>query len=179
MQKITNIAHMLMSDLKPKVAIDFTLGSGNDFLYMSKLNSIETIYGFDIQQASIDEVSSLLTFNQQHLICDSHADFDKYVTNYDLGIFNLGYYPKGDHQITTLKESSEIAIKKALHYLNKKGTLILVLYVGHEEGRKEAMMVDEMVNKLDPHYFQVMLVKMCSAPTSPYLYVIERVRNKT
>lgn len=178
MQKITNIVHMLMRDLKPKVAIDFTLGSGNDFLYMAKFNSIKKIYGFDIQQVAIEEVKPLLSSDFQYLICDSHANFDKYVTNYDLGVFNFGYYPKGDHTITTLKDSSEIALKKALYYLNKKGTLMLVVYPGHDEGKNEAKMIDEIVSALNPHYFQVMLVKMCSANNAPYLYVIERVRNE-
>ena len=32
--------------------------------------------------------------NNVELILDSHDNFDKYVQNFDVGIFNLGYLPQ-------------------------------------------------------------------------------------
>lgn len=178
MKKIVEFAHdLLRSTSKAKVAIDFTLGNGNDLLVMEQMEHVEVLYGFDIQQLAINHSKEkIMSEKEVHFICDGHEHFDKYVTNYDLGIFNLGYFPSGDQSITTMCDTTLIAINKALKYLNKKGMLVLVCYVGHEEGKKEASLIDDLVCNLDAHYFQVVKIQMMSSTKAPYIYGISKVR---
>ena len=180
MKKIVDLTHDLMAhQKKAKIAIDFTLGNGNDFWFMEQLSSIEEIYGFDIQQAAIDVSKKQKdTHKKIHFILDSHENFDQYVDHYDLGIFNFGYFPGGDEKITTKSDSSQIAIYKALKALNKKGLLILVVYIGHDEGKKEAIMIDQFIDQLDQHYYHIMKIKMVHNEKAPYIYAIEKVRKQ-
>ncbi len=178
MKKIVDFAHDLLLEVKhAKVAVDFTLGNGHDLKFMEQINSIEVLYGFDIQEEAIEASKNNITSHKEiHYILDSHEFFDQYVTNYDLGIFNLGYYPSGDQKITTKCDSSIKAIEKAIQKLNKKGMLVVVVYPGHEEGKKEANGIDEMMKQLDAHYFSIVSIKMITSDKAPYIYGIQKVR---
>ena len=74
-------------------AVDFTLGRGNDTLFLLDLN--KEVYSFDIQEIAVtsfkDTHKDLLN-DHLHLICDSHANFDQYIDTFDIGIFNLAIY---------------------------------------------------------------------------------------
>ena len=92
----------------------------------------------------------------------------------NVGIFNLGYLPNGDHQITTMADSSLQAIKKAVEYLNRKGELFLVVYIGHDEGKKESLLIEEYVASLDHISYNVALFKMMNKLSAPYVIQIEK-----
>ena len=47
-------------------------------------------------------------------------------------VFNLGWLPGGDKSVTTLWETTKVALEKALSLLEKHGVLLLCAYPGHE-----------------------------------------------
>lgn len=136
------------------VAIDCTMGNGNDTAYLCNLvGESGKVYAFDIQETAIINTGKRLAneglVNRAQLILDGHENVDKYIdTKVKFVIFNLGYLPKGDHKIVTKTETTLIAIKKCLGLLEKNGIIIVVLYPGHESGRKEKQAILEYVSSL-------------------------------
>ena len=155
------------------IAIDFTMGNGNDTLTLSRL--AKKVYSFDIQDKALENTKKLLNdIDNVELILDSHENFDKYVQNFHVGIFNLGYLPQGDHTITTKVSTTLVAIKKAVQYLNEKGHLFIVVYIGHFEGKEESLKIDEYVSSLDHMVYNVALFKMMNKLNAPYVVEIEK-----
>lgn len=156
-----------------EVAIDFTMGNGNDTLTLSK--TAKKVYSFDIQDEALKNTRKLLNdIDNVELILDGHENFDKYVQSFDVGVFNLGYLPQGDHNITTKVSTSLQAIKKAVQYLNKQGHLFIVVYIGHFEGKEESLKINEYVSTLDHMVYNVALFKMMNKLNAPYVIEIEK-----
>ncbi|WP_294577608.1 class I SAM-dependent methyltransferase [uncultured Thomasclavelia sp.] len=173
MESMIDFIHNRIEKKHYDVAVDFTMGNGHDTLFLSNL--ADKVYSFDIQQQALDKTSELLG-NKENvtLILDSHEHVDKYVEQIDVGVFNLGYLPNGDHSITTKADSSLIAIKKGIELLKPDGILYLVVYVGHEEGKRESKVIDEYVSNLDFRLFNVGQFKMINKELAPYVLMIEK-----
>ena len=88
----------------------------------------------------------------------------------DAAIFNFGYLPHGSEQLTTTLLTTKEAVPQALRLLKRKGVLVLCVYIGHEEGRKESAWLDTYVAGLSYPYLKI----TSGSPASPYLYVIEK-----
>ena len=91
----------LMNDKIPtsKICLDMTFGNGNDSYKMLSINKSIQVYGFDIQKICIDNAKKT---NNLKVINDSHLNFEKYTNEkIDFAVFNLGYLPGGDKNITT------------------------------------------------------------------------------
>ena len=181
MKKVVEIAHdILMSKIpRDSVVADMTCGNGFDTCFLAGLAQVRKVYAFDIQKEAIEHTREKL--EQQHveqnciLIQDGHEHVDRYIKEeLDAGIFNFGYLPHGDEWITTKLATSQCAVSKVLKLLKKHGILILVLYPGHEEGKKESDYFSEWVKQLDSSSFSVMSIKMENKVRSPYLLVIEK-----
>lgn len=158
---------------KNDIGIDFTMGNGHDTLYLSE--HCNYVYSFDIQQVALDNTKLLIKDKENvSLILDNHLNFDKYVKNFDVGIFNLGYLPNGDHTVTTDSQTTIDTIDKALTYLNKKGQLFIVVYIGHEEGKQESKVINEYVSNLNHKLFNVALFRMLNKNQAPYVIHIEK-----
>ena len=79
MKKIVEFAHdLLRSTGNAKVAIDFTLGNGNDLLVMEQMEHIEVLYGFDIQQLAIQHSKEKINIS---LIEKKVNDFTQKIDN--------------------------------------------------------------------------------------------------
>ena len=173
MESMIEFVHRRIEKNNYNIAVDFTMGNGYDTLFLSGLAN--KVYSFDIQELALKNTKELIKdINNVELILDSHENFDKYVNNYDIGVFNLGYLPQGDHRITTMVDTTLIAIDKAVKCLNKDGHLYIVVYIGHDEGKKESIKVDEYVSKLDHQSYNVSLFKMMNKQNAPYVIEIEK-----
>ena len=92
-------------------AVDCTCGRGKDTLWLAR--HCGRVYSFDIQEEALKSTEELLDANEIDcrersdsqkviLIKDSHKNIKKYVKDRPcLILFNLGYLPGGDKQITT------------------------------------------------------------------------------
>lgn len=153
------------------IAVDMTMGNGHDTLFLSQ--HCQYVYAFDIQQEAIDITSKRL--KDQHNVCyilDNHAHFDQYIQTFDIAVFNLGYLPKADHHMTTQLSSTKIAIEKTVKMM--KVALWIVVYPGHEEGKRESQWINQYVSQLDTHAYNVSCYQMMNKKKSPYVIEIEK-----
>ena len=140
-------SHNLIKSLsnKQKIAIDATLGNGYDTLFLSPL--FKHVYSFDIQDLAIKRSKEKLKdYTNVTIIKDSHANLDKYVSNIDLVLFNLGFLPGSDKKIATNSYTTIEAIKKSYSLLNTNGTIIIIGYSRHNGGKKEILDIEEYLN---------------------------------
>ena len=170
-----NSIHPLISDYLQKhitpgdTVIDATLGNGFDTLKIAEiLDGSGKIYGFDIQPLAIENSRKLLASLPEPkptitLIEASHADFEHYIhEKIDFIIYNLGYLPKGDKEITTQAESTIQSVQSGLSLLRGNGI----------------MLIESFLSALDQKQFNVLKQQFINQKNSPpFIYVIEKANN--
>lgn len=187
-----------------KAVVDATCGNGHDTVALAKAvfpdygdgaaaseNNQECpttprLVAFDIQQRAVNATAGLLMeegFRAQldagsiRLIRDSHENMEDYVNEACLIMFNLGYLPGGDKELTTCTESTMKAIRKAAGMLTKGGLLSVAMYSGHPEGAKEKAEVLAFARGLDSKIYHAAYVNMLNqANNPPELLLITRKR---
>lgn len=168
------------------IAIDCTCGNGNDTLYLAELvGSKGRVYGFDIQEQALNNTKELLKSHEiKHveLIQDGHehvADYvdEAYKGKVSCAMFNLGYLPKGDKEITTKGETTLQAIEALFPLLRVNGLIILVVYSGHEEGQAEMEDLLSYVKGIDQKVAQVLMYRFLNQRNhAPFIIAIEKVK---
>lgn len=154
------------------LAIDFTMGNGHDTLFLSEY--CQHVYSYDIQEMAIENTKKLVKEkNNISLFLKSHEYFDEDVQNFDVGIFNLGYLPGGNQETTTDYQVTLKTVKKALHCLNKKGTIYVVVYIGHDHGL-ESEHLNEYFQTLDHRLYNVAKFEMMNKINAPYVIILEK-----
>lgn len=143
------------------IAVDCTMGNGNDTAFLCGLVGDKgKVYAFDIQQEAIlntrKRLQDLNFLERTELILDGHENIDKYIkAKVKLIIFNLGYLPKGDHKITTKKETTLQAVEKSLGILEPNGIILLIIYPGHEDGKVEKDALERFTSTLNQKDYNV------------------------
>lgn len=167
--------------------LDATMGNGLDTLALAKMVGIRQgkgrVYAFDIQQVALDATSELLTKNgydyfivkdrhrsienivphsegSLYLYLDSHANIDRYMDGNLAGaLFNLGYLPGGNKEITTEADEFIAAVKKTATLLKQNGIIVIVLYPGHQKGKQEKIMLLNYMRLLPPTVFHAEIIE--------------------
>lgn len=174
------LSHDFLSQVldKNSIAIDATMGNGNDTVFLSHL--AKKVYAFDVQEQALiktKEKLEQLNIKNVQLILDGHQTIDKYVVGpIRAAIFNLGYLPSADKTIITKPDTTLEAIGKILDRLEVGGRISIMIYYGHEGGDKEKDAVLNFVKELDQQHFTVMLyqpLNQINAP--PFLVMIEKL----
>ena len=125
------------------IAVDATAGNGHDTLFLAGLVGDDGfVYAFDVQKQAVDATLHRLLDNAlEHravVLKDGHENAAKYVDKPVSGaIFNLGYLPGSDHEVITRPNTTIQALKSLLKLLKVGGIIVLVIYHGHEGGKKE------------------------------------------
>ena len=174
--------HFILEHLREgEVAVDFTMGNGNDTLFLSKtVGEKGRVYAFDIQEAALNSTRERLVAENAPenytLICASHHRVREFVKEpIKAGMFNLGYLPGGGKKaVTTMRETTMPAVEAAIDMLLPDGVLIIAIYPGHEEGALEGDMLREYFKttsrfKICPSEFHIL-----NSPTSPYFFLVEK-----
>ena len=163
-------------------AVDCTMGNGNDTVFLCRLVGQEgKVYAFDIQEAAEvntrKKLEDLNYLERSEIILDGHQNIDHYVKEHiQLAIFNLGYLPKGNHEITTKKESTIEAVQKCLDLLKPNGIILLIIYPGHENGKVEKEGLHSFTSKLNQKEYNVASISFTNQINNPpELICIERV----
>ncbi len=163
--------------------VDFTMGNGHDTEFLSKaVGESGKVYAFDIQRAAVDSTAKRLREascpENYTLICDSHHNVKKYVTEpIRAGMFNLGWLPGGDKSITTMRETTMPAIEAAIELLGDDAILNIAVYPGHPEGDAEGKMIEEYLEGISRFKVCATKVKIVNSASSPYFFMIE-TKNK-
>jgi ubiquinone/menaquinone biosynthesis C-methylase UbiE len=165
------------------IVIDATAGKGNDTVFLSALVGEEgKVYTFDIQEIAIAETKKKLQekgfVDRVVFINDGHENMDLYVNN-DIKciMYNLGYLPGGDHNISTKAETTIEAIKKSQRIILKGGLISIVIYYGGDSGFDEKEKVLDFVKEIDNNSFTVMkteFINQINCP--PILVLIEKLK---
>jgi len=153
--------------------LDATVGNGNDTIKLSgKVGESGRVYGFDIQKTAIEITTEKLSkygyIDRTILINDSHTKLDDYIKEQlDFAIYNLGFLPKGNKEIVTNEKTTIESIKKALNLLKKHGILVVVSYIGHENGLDEYKAVYKYLSLLDQKKFNVLELNFINQINNP------------
>jgi methylase protein len=175
------IAHQLLRQLAKEgdVLVDATMGNGQDTLFLSQLvGESGCVYAFDIQIAALTRTRKLLQHHGAYnveLIHDSHIYFSLYFTSAKAFIYNLGYLPGGDKNITTEAENTLFSIQLALQLLETQGLIALVVYPGHKAGHYEANCIKHRLQNLSQQDYQVLHYQFINrSEKAPYAFFIRK-----
>lgn len=167
------------------IAVDATAGKGNDTAFLAKLvGEFGVVYSFDVQAQAIEATKTLLQENhlekQVNLIHDGHENLLSHLSsshyeNIDGAIFNLGYLPGSDKSIATSATTTIDAIEQLLKHLKKEGIIVLVIYHGHEEGKREKDHLLPFVKSIPQESFHVMEYRFINQKNDPpFIIAIEK-----
>ncbi|WP_294403298.1 class I SAM-dependent methyltransferase [uncultured Clostridium sp.] len=172
---ISEVAHYIIENFidNKETAVDATLGNGHDTDFLSE--RFDKVYAFDIQQCACTKYKDKNKENV-FVINDSHENLNKYIKeNIDCIIYNLGFLPGGNKQITTMHESSLKSIEKGIALLNEGGIAAICIYRGHAEGKIEEKNIIEYVQELPKNKYGVMCHEFINrSKDAPLLVVIEK-----
>ena len=174
--------HFILEHLKPgEVAVDCTMGNGNDTLFLSEaVGESGRVYAFDIQEEALASTRAHLTERgapeNYTLICASHHRVKEFVKEpIKAGMFNLGYLPRsGKKAVTTMRETTLPAVEAAIELLLPDGVLIVAIYPGHEEGALEGDALREYFASLSRFRICASEFRILNSPSSPYFFLIEK-----
>lgn len=182
---------LIQKRLQPgEIAIDATVGTGADTVYLARtVGARGVVYGFDIQQAALDQAQARLQKEQEagtrlavtELVLRSHAEMAEVLPADQQGkvgavMFNLGYLPGAeDLSVMTVPDSTLPALHTALSLLRTKGILTAILYPGHEGGGVEALAVEQWASELPVTSARVILYRKPQRPDAPYLIAVEKM----
>lgn len=174
-----NISHELVSKVVQPgdIVVDATMGNGNDTLFLANLvGEAGRVYAFDVQQLALDNTKKRLAdaglLESVDLILDGHQNIAKYVQQGIKAVmFNLGYLPKGDHNIGTKAETTIAAIESAMKLLCKEGIVMLVIYYGGDSGYDEKNTVLEYFKTLDCKKYSVLVHEFVNQVNCPPIAV--------
>ena len=174
--------HFILEHLgEGEVAVDFTMGNGNDTLFLSKtVGERGRVYAFDIQPEALKSTEARLKEGgapeNYTLICASHHRVKEFVKEpIKAGMFNLGYLPGvGNKELTTKRETTMQAVEAAIDLLLPDGVLIVAIYPGHEEGALEGEMLREYFSHLSRFRICPSEFRILNSPASPYFFLIEK-----
>ncbi len=136
-------------------AIDATAGNGNDTLFLSQcVGKSGHVAAFDIQERAIVETRELLTregCKNVEVFQRGHEKMIETLGSEWVGatqaiLFNLGYLPRSDKEITTRIETTLPALEASRTLLSSGGILVVTVYTKHAGGFEESVAVDKWLS---------------------------------
>lgn len=129
--------------------IDATAGNGYDTLFLADCVGDEgKVLAFDVQAAAIASARARVKeagfANRVEFFQESHERLTEHAASGSASVvmFNLGYLPGEDHDLTTQAASTLAALDAAALVLKAAGILSVICYPGHEAGAAEALEVE-------------------------------------
>ena len=156
--------------------IDATCGNGHDTLALAQMNPAK-LYAFDIQEDAVRATTALLEANGYSksiadgrfiLRCASHESMGDYASGpVSAVLFNLGYLPGGDKEITTKKASTLNAVQTAMELLETDGVICITMYSGHDAGKEEKSALLDFAETLDAKQWHTAYISMPNQKHDP------------
>lgn len=165
---------------KTSIIVDATCGNGNDTQFLASLTPKGHVFAFDIQEDAIrntkDKTATFSNIDYHHIGHENAASIvSQHYKEINASIFNLGYLPKGDKQITTTASTTISAIQSLFDLTATKGIIVLVIYPGHPEGKVESREVIQFVENLDQQTAHVLKYEFINQKNDPpYIIAIEK-----
>ena len=167
------------------IAIDATIGNGHDTVFLArKVGKRGNVYGFDIQREAIEKTKARLKeqglLERVTLYQTSHHHLIDTIPIQKHGlikaaVFNLGYLPRGNKAIVTKGKTTIAAVKQLLQILQPGGLIVLVVYHGHPEGKKERDELLEFVQTIEQSKASVLRYQFMNQRNDPpFILAIEK-----
>lgn len=185
-RRLQDIQGFLRGILKPyihtgDIVLDLTAGLGRDTLFLAENVGEEgQVHAFDVQEVALEETRKLLREKgleqRVHLYALDHAHLlEKINTPVQVAMFNLGYLPGHNHEITTQAFSTIAALKAVLELLSTGGVIALTVYRGHEGGSQEALAVEEFLRALPRRTYSVLRGEYTNqGENAPYWILVQK-----
>lgn len=166
--------------------LDGTAGNGHDTLLLAQcVGERGKVFAFDVQQTALANTAERLQAagcaQQVSLIHAGHERLADYVnTPLAAAVFNFGYLPGGNKQLTTRADTSIAALQAATALLQPGGLIFATLYPGHPAGLVEANTVEAWASGLPQREIEVLRYQFINQRNQPpYLLVLEKCPAKT
>jgi predicted methyltransferase len=137
------------------LAIDATAGNGHDTLFLAGcVGAAGKVLAFDVQAAALASARARLEFaslsERVDFFLESHAAMGHHAAARSVAVimFNLGYLPGENHDLTTESKETLTALAVAVDLLMPGGVLSVVCYPGHPAGAAEAVAVESWMAAL-------------------------------
>ena len=161
--------------------VDATMGNGHDTQMLCETVGPEgRVWAFDVQAKAVEETRNRLREQgldgRAELILSGHEHMAEYVKGPVKAVmFNLGWLPGGDHEVTTRWETTRTAVESALDLLAPMGVLVICAYPGHAEGEREKQELTAFLGGLDNRRYNVLHQRFLNAgPGAPECFVIQK-----
>ena len=131
--RLVELAHSKISKVVKKgdICIDATAGNGHDSLFLAKhIHPLGIVYSLDIQISAIKATKRLLQRNKLDdvlmIFHGTHENVRHFLRpehrgNVSVAMFNLGYLPGGNHEITTTPETTVKALNETYRMVKENG----------------------------------------------------------
>ena len=103
-----------------------------------------------------------------------HSTFPTITQPLKLIVYNLGYLPGGDKEITTQTGSTLISLQEGLKLLTTNGIISMTCYPGHEEGNNEEKAILEWAATLHPNHYVIYYTQRLNRINPPSLLLIQK-----
>jgi tRNA A58 N-methylase Trm61 len=153
--------------LKPMIregdlAIDATAGNGHDTLFLAgSVGTAGKVLAFDVQAAALasarTRLESASLAERVEFFLESHAAMARHAAAGSVAVvmFNLGYLPGENHDLTTELNETLSALAAAVDLIRPGGVLSVVCYPGHPAGAAEAVAVESWMTALATHGWRI------------------------
>lgn len=182
------IAHALWQELLQPgdVAVDATCGNGKDLLFLCQtvLNDvIGRVFALDLQQEAIEESLFYLQRNlPAHLLprvnffkqCHSSFPTEIIKESVQLVVYNLGYRPTGNKQVTTQSRTTIQSLMAAMPLVRSKGSISITCYPGHPEGAREVESILDFLQNLPSMWSATWVIPPKTPLSHPALLFLNR-----
>ncbi|MGO4898098.1 class I SAM-dependent methyltransferase [Bacillus sp. GM2] len=166
------------------IVIDATMGNGHDTYFLAELvGESGHVYAFDIQETALMNTAARLGNEYKDRVTLIQKSHDELITSLPddvagkvaAAVFNLGYLPGGDKSVTTKSDSTIASIKQLLKILKNEGLIVLVVYHGHPEGKREKDALLEFCTSLDQDTARVLCYQYLNQRNDPpFIIAIEK-----
>lgn len=187
---VLSFAHKVVSERVQlgDVAIDATIGTGTDTLFLAKTTGPKGhVYGFDIQEEALTLTRQRIdqhvqpTISPVTLLLRSHAYMKEAISTNHHGkvaaiMFNLGYLPStaSNKEIITMTDSTIDALQGGLELLRPGGIITIVLYPGHPGGDTESVAVKEWASQIPQSLAQSIIYQQLQRSDAPFTIALEK-----
>ncbi len=150
--------------LKPLIrpgdrVIDATAGNGHDTVFLAEcVGPAGKVLAFDVRKmalesarARVGELAWVEFFHESHALMADYAAAESVAVI----MFNLGYLPGANHELTTETNETLAAMEVAARLLKPGGMLSVICYPGHPAGAVEAVAVEAWMTAQTAHGWRV------------------------
>jgi hypothetical protein len=168
--------------------IDATCGNGHDTLKLCQLALLHgkgQVTGIDLQKEAIEATTRLLDLHLTQkqracvaLHCRCHASFppECAADTIKLVVYNLGYLPKGNKELTTNLSTTLQSVEHYLSLIQNGGAVSITCYPGHEEGGREEEALLAFASTLSSNAWSVCFHQWTNRHQAPSLIFIQKAK---